>query len=57
MPAKKKQMTIASAFSGNACNLDVDCSAALHNCVADGSVHKEVERALTYCTELFKDSR
>ena len=57
MSMSKKQLTIASAFSGNAYNLDVDCSAALDNCVADGSVHVEVERALTYCTELFKDSR
>ena len=55
--AKTKQMTIASAFSGSACNvLDVDCSAALQNRVADGSVHVEVEHALTYCTQLFKDS-
>ena len=55
--AKKKQVTIASAFSGNACNLEVDCSAALHSRVSDGSVHEEVERALAYCTQLFKDSR
>ena len=53
---KTKQMTIASAFSGSACPLDVDCSAALQNRVADGSVHVEVEHALTYCTQLFKDS-
>ena len=55
--ANQRQMTIQSALINNADTLEVDCHKALNDKVADGSVHAEVERALAFCTELFKDSR
>ena len=53
----QRQMDIQSALVNNAETLEVDCSKALNDKVTDGSVHAEVERALAFCTELFKDSR
>ena len=55
--ANQIQMTIETALVSNAENLEVDCAKELLQKVTDGSVHEEVERALTYCTDLFKDSR
>ena len=57
MSMAQRQMDIQSALVNNADTLEVDCFKALNDKVTDGSVHAEVERALTFCTELFKDSR
>ena len=53
----QRQMDIQSALVNNAETLEVDCFKELTDRVTYGSVHAEVERAVAFCTELFRDSR
>ena len=53
----QRQMDIQSALVNNAETLEVDCFKELADKVTDGTVHAEVQRALAFCTELFRDSR
>ena len=53
----QRQMDIQSALVNNAEALEVDCVKELTDKVTDGTVHAEVQRALNFCTDLFKDSR